>query len=69
MSLMGQKRTNHPWPKSSNVRYCPIADKILRCVRLLKGETLLRYGNSAASAAIRTFLKSHIVSCYMENDM
>jgi hypothetical protein len=28
-------------PKPAFVRYCPKADKMLRCVRLLKGEKLL----------------------------
>src|SRR5450830_1253269 len=41
MSQMGQKRTNLRRPKSTVVRYCPKADKMLRCVRLLKGEKLL----------------------------
>jgi hypothetical protein len=28
---MGQKRTNHRRPKSSFVRYCPKAIKLLQC--------------------------------------
>ena len=47
MSALGQKRTNLRRPKSIFVRYCPKAEKMLRCVRLLKGEKLLGYGNSA----------------------
>src|SRR5450759_2501778 len=31
MSLLGQKRTNHRGPKSTFVRSCPKADKLLRC--------------------------------------
>src|ERR1035437_996449 len=31
MSLMGQKLTNHRGPKSTVVRSCPKADKLLRC--------------------------------------
>jgi hypothetical protein len=30
VSALGQKRTNRPGPKSTNVRYCPIADKMAR---------------------------------------
>src|SRR5664280_201854 len=28
---MGHKQTNHRGPKSTNVRYCPLATKMLRC--------------------------------------
>jgi len=41
MSALGHTWTNLRRPKSTFVRYCPKADNMLRCVRLLKGETLL----------------------------
>jgi hypothetical protein len=47
LSLMGHKWTNLRRPKPTFVRYCPKADKMLRCVRLLKGENLLPSRNSA----------------------
>src|SRR5450759_935026 len=56
MSLLGHKRTNHRRPKSTFVRYCPKADKMLRCVRLLKGEKLLSSRNSASGTRSRSHL-------------
>ena len=52
--ISGQTTHCHNRP---NVRYCPKADKMLRCVRLLKVKICYRHNNSAPSTRSRSHRK------------
>ena len=57
MSALGSKADKPPQVKIRLVRHRPKADKMLRCIRLLKGETLI------AAPVIRRLLPSHGATC------